>query len=168
MYRISSFIEDYKSLQEDYNLLQAVYKKMLKCLVETSDIEDLIQHNHEYRQRLVALVQDNFPVTANDIRKWSVEEFECWLKLLIECPVFWQGKEETLLGLLWTLDSKARIKQEREVALLCTHQNMVDFAADARNKSVVQTLDFLINKYATLSQAEQFQNKVALLTSETS
>lgn len=122
----------------------------------------LSKSNRGYRQDLVSLVQDNFPATATDVKSWSESEWECWLDLLLEHPVFWQGKQEMMIGLFWSLDNKGTLTHTDKVALLCTHLEMVDYAADFRNKSVADTLNVLIEKYATLVQAEVFQGRVDL------
>ena len=166
MHKILDLIKDYKLLQEDYDLLQSVYKKMVKSLLETSDIEDLIQHNQQYRDRLVSLVRNNFPATATDVADWSKKEWSNWLDLLREYPIFWQEKQENLIGLFWSLDSKGILTYGNKVALLCTHKEMIDYAADPRHEAVVKTLWALIDKYATLSQAEDFQNRVDLKINE--
>ena len=162
MYKISDLVEDYRSLQVDYTLLQAVYKKMKEAHLETGDIEDLMHHNRQYSQRLVSLLQDDFPVMATDVDGWSETMWKNWLDFLLEYPEFWQGKQEVLIGLFWSLDNRRKLWSGDKVALLCAHNNMVDFAADTRNKSAVTMLNFLIQKYATLSKAEQFQNEVDL------
>ena len=162
MYKISDLIKDYKSLQEDYNLLQSVYKKMVKSLLETSDIEDLILHNRQYQDKLVSLVQNNFPATAADVADWSKKEWSDWLDLLREYPIFWLDKQENLIGLFWSLDGKGILAYENKVVLLCTHLQMADYVADLHHEVAVKTLWALINKYASSSLAEQFQNRVDL------
>ncbi|MBR1605594.1 MAG: hypothetical protein IJ660_05765 [Alphaproteobacteria bacterium] len=137
-------------------------------LLETTAIEELINHNHFYREKLVARVQENFPETTGDVSDWSAEDFDSWFQLLVEYPFFWQGKQKALIGLLWSLDNAGKLQQKEKVIQLCTHLNMVDFAADARNSSVVGALSALIGKYGTLSQAEQFQNRVDLAINEKS
>ena len=166
MLKILDVYEDYKSHMEDYDLLRTVYRRMINNLLETTGIEELIDHNHRYRKKLISCVHENFPAIAHDISCWSAEEFKTFLKLLLEQPVFWQEDKETLVGLFWSLDIKGQLTCKNEVIQLCTHLNMVGFVADAHNSSVVAALNALIDKYATVSQAEQFQKRVDLAINE--
>lgn len=154
MYKVSDLMGDYQSLQEDNNLLL----KLQRNAENKDDYEVLLSHNHHYRYTLIHQVQDNFPTTANDVSAWGEGEFVRWLKMLIAYPVFWQGKQEMLVGLLWSLDSKGQLLCKEEVAEICTHSTMLDYLHDSPDGTVVQALNVLLDKYATLSQAEQFQN----------
>lgn len=162
--------------------VKAVYKRLcdddkhleqLEILVGSDKERQLIQSlhrsNQRYRQELIAYIQKQFPEIPSDVVRWREEDFSAWFELLLEYPVFWLNKQESLIGFLWLLDSKGFLensKYSKQIAQLCTHSNMVDYAADFRNEVVAKTLDALINKYATLSQAEQFQNRVDLKVNE--
>ena len=162
---IKQILSAYRQLcEDDQNLSQlGIWAKTEK---EKKLIRSLQSSNQNYRQELINLVWNNFPATANDVSAWTIEEHDCWFNLLLTYPIFWQGKQETLIGLLWSLDCKGKIQQQDEVASLCTHSNMVDYAADPHNFSVVNVLHVLIDKYVTLMQAEIFQNKVDLAVND--
>ena len=163
---IKDLFKDYKALQEDYNLLSLVKKKMTKDLLDTGDVEDLMCHNQAYRRHIEMWLMAHIPETVTDLQKWSEEDVEAWLDFLVTCSVLYYDQKEKIIGLFWLLDSQGKIQHKEKVALICTHPSMVDYAADPRNKSVVKTLWLLIDKYATLSQAEQFQNRVDLAKNE--
>lgn len=164
---IKDLFEDYKALQEDYNLLQTVKKKMTKDLLATNDVEDLISHNQIYRRHVEMWLTAHIPETVTDLQKWSEEDASAWLDFLVTSPILYHREQkEKIIGLFWLLDSQGKIKHKDKVALICTHPSMVDYAADPRNETVVKTLWMLIDKYATLSQAEQFQNRVDLAKNE--
>lgn len=146
--------EDYKSYKEDYNLLLAVYKRMCAEHLDTTDVKALIAHNHKYCDKIVLMVRKNFPATASEISDWSDEEVRGWLRFLLEYTVFWSEKQETLIGLLWSLDIKGRLQPVKEVVQLCTHPQMAEFVKDACKSSAVMVLRTLIDKYACFSQAE--------------
>ena len=162
MYKLSDLFEDYKFLQEDYNLLQTIRKQLTRELLDTGDVEDLLSHNCNYRRHIENWLANHMPETSTDLQKWSEEDVDAWLDFLIAYPALYAGKEEKLIGLFWSLDSVRKLPYKEKVAYICTHQNMVDFAADSRNEAVANTLWSLIGKYATLSQVECFQNKVDL------
>ena len=158
----------YNQLFEDNKHLE-----QLEILVgsdkERQFIQSLHRSNQKYRQELIFYVQKQFPEISSDVIRWTDDDFSAWFKLLLEYPVFWFNKQEALIGFLWLLDTKGFLKNSKyskQVAQLCTHLNMVDYAADPRNEAVVHTLWALIEKYATFSQSEQFQNKVDLATNE--
>ncbi len=167
--KISDLFEDYKALKEDYNLLQVVKKKMTKDLLDTGDVEDLMSHNLNYLHHIETWVTTHMPETPTDLQKWSDEDVEAWLDFLIACPALYCNQEEKLISLFWLLDNcSGKILHKEKIVLVFTHQSMVDYAADPRHETVAKTLWTLIDKYATLSQAEQFQNRVDLRINEIS
>jgi hypothetical protein len=160
----------YQRLCEDAKSLERL-EILFDSDKEREIIRQLQRSNQNYRQELIASIQKQFPEMTTDVRCWTDEELSCWFNLLIEYPVFWLGKEGTLIAFLWLLDIKGSLQNLRyseQIGLLCTHRNMVDYAADPCNEGVVRTLWVLIDKYASLVEAEQFQNRVNLRINEIS
>ena len=167
MYKISNLLEDYRALKEDYDLLAKIKKTLVRDLLDSSDVEELQNHNYAYRQHIEMWLMSHIPETSTDLQKWSKEDVEAWLDFLVTCPSLYRDQREKIIALFWLLDGQGKIQFKEKVALICTHPSMVDYAADPRNESVVKTLWMLIDKYATLSQAEIFQNRVDLAINET-
>lgn len=166
MYKISSLFETYKSLQEDYELLLAVKRMMVSHLLDVGDVEDLMSHNYNYRHQIETWLMSHMPETSVDLQKWTEEDVSSWLDFLIAYPVLYFGQEEKIIGLFWSLDSTGKLLHGEKVAQICTHPNMVDYVADPRHESTAGILSSLIDKYATLSQAEHFQNRVDIAVNE--
>lgn len=168
MSKISDLFEIYKSLQEDYSLLKMVKRRMTNTLLDTGDVEDVMNHNYAYRHHIEKWIMSHIPETSSDIQKWSEEDVNAWLDFLIAYPALYYEQEEKIIGLFWSLDTANKLVHGEKVVKICVHSSMVDYAADPRHEAVVKTLWVLIDKYATLSQAERFQNLVNLRINENS
>ena len=141
-------------------------QKCVKTESENKALQELKISHSDYMNALFAFMAENFPLTASDVSDWSEKNFEAWLEFLIKYPVFWQDKKKELIGFFWSMEVRGILRPKGLVAQLCTHLEMVDFAVRFNNEPLVKCLWVLIDKCATLSQAEQFQNRVDLAMNE--
>jgi len=145
------------------------FDRLQKCVKTESEAKVLreLEDSHRcYLEALFAFMEENFPLTASDVSDWSEKNFEAWLEFLIKYPVFWQDKKKELIGFFWSMDIRGTLRPKKLVAQLCTHNEMIDFAVTFHDEPLAKCLWVLIDKCATLSQAEQFQNRVDLAMNE--
>ena len=90
--------EDDKRLEQLEFLVGSDKERQLILLLHRS--------NQKHRQELISYVQKQFPEIPSDVARWTDADFSAWFELLLEYPVFWLNKQETLIGFLWLLDTK--------------------------------------------------------------
>ena len=148
--------EVFERLLDDGKKLSSLLDKKLSDS-EVLTLRALNTSNAMFQKELIAMVQQSFPDTSFEVRRWSEENRKSWLILLNKYPVFWEKKEEDLVGIFCGMNVMGELYQYRDfVVPILKHDSMIYFAATCDNESVVSGLYSLIEVLESFSASVQF------------